>query len=70
MCAFTDGVVEARNGRDMFGIERLAALLREYGHLPLDELAGIVTEAVRAFHGEELADDLALLLVRSNAADS
>jgi PAS domain S-box-containing protein len=70
LCAFTDGLVEARNGRDMFGIERVAALLREYGHLPLDELAGIVTEAVRAFSGEELADDLALLLVRSTGAGS
>lgn len=66
MCAFTDGLVEARRGRDMFGSERLAELLRRHGHLPVDELAGVVVDAVRDFHGGELVDDVAMLLVRSS----
>ncbi|WP_158647848.1 histidine kinase N-terminal 7TM domain-containing protein [Nocardioides houyundeii] len=65
LCVFTDGLVEARRDGDMFGTERVAELLRKYGDLPIDELAGVVIDAVRGFHGDHLADDLALLLVRS-----
>ncbi|WP_162799331.1 histidine kinase N-terminal 7TM domain-containing protein [Nocardioides sp. 616] len=65
LCVFTDGLVEARRDGDMFGTERVAELLRKYGDLPIDELAAVVVDAVRAFHGDHLADDLALLLVRS-----
>ncbi|WP_110182770.1 histidine kinase N-terminal 7TM domain-containing protein [Nocardioides solisilvae] len=65
LCAFTDGIVEARQDDEMFGTERLARVLVEHARLPVDELAARVSEAVRAFHGDELADDLALLLVRS-----
>jgi hypothetical protein len=49
----------------MFGSERVAGLLRQHGHLPVDELATIVVDAARGFHGNQLADDLAMLLVRS-----
>ncbi|MDQ4054735.1 MAG: SpoIIE family protein phosphatase [Actinomycetota bacterium] len=70
LCAFTDGLVEARRGCDMFGSERVAELLRRHGHLPLDELAAGIVDAVRAFHGDQLVDDLAILLVRSTGPDS
>lgn len=65
LCAFTDGLVEARDGSEMFGTERVARLLTDNRTLPTDKLASVVTGAVRSFHGHELADDLALLLVRS-----
>jgi serine phosphatase RsbU (regulator of sigma subunit) len=70
LCAFTDGLVEARRGHDMFGSERVADLLRRHGHLPVDELAAVLVDAVRAFHGDQLVDDLAILLVRSTGPDS
>jgi PAS domain S-box-containing protein len=66
LCAFTDGLVEARRGPDMFGSERIAELLRRHGHLPADELTAVVVDAVRTFHGDQLVDDLAMLLVRSS----
>jgi serine phosphatase RsbU (regulator of sigma subunit) len=64
LCAYTDGLVEARQGSDMFGSQRVTELLRRHGHLPVDELAGMLWEAVRAFHGGQLQDDVALLLVK------
>ena len=41
-----------------------AELLRAHGDLSADGMAGAVLDAVRAFHGEELGDDLAMLVVR------
>ncbi len=68
LCVFTDGLVEARRGRDQFGSERVAELLRTHRDLSADGMAGVVLDAVRAFHGEELGDDLAMLLVRYDGA--
>ena len=70
LCAFTDGLVEARHGRDMFGADRVAELLRGHGDLPVDQLASVVVDTVRAFHGDRLGDDLAMLLIRSTATPS
>ena len=65
LCVFTDGLVEARRGRELFGAERVADLLRRHGDLPTNELADVVLDAVRAFHGGTLVDDLAMLLIRN-----
>lgn len=64
LCLYTDGLTEARRGREQFGSDRVAEVLRTHQGLPADELAGVVLDAVRAFHGEELGDDLAMLVVR------
>ena len=65
LCVFTDGLVEARLGREQFGSEGVAEVMRKHRDLSADDLAGEVLDAVRAFHGdEELADDLAMLVVR------
>jgi PAS domain S-box-containing protein len=61
---FTDGVTEARQGREMFGDARLRDLLASHAGAPADVLAGAVEEAVIAFHGGPAADDLAVLVVR------
>jgi len=66
LCAFTDGLVEARHGHDMFGSERVAELLHSHGHLPVDVLAATISGAVRTFHGNRLTDDLALLLITAS----
>jgi serine phosphatase RsbU (regulator of sigma subunit) len=68
LCVFTDGLVEARRGGDQFGSERVAELLHSHRGLSADGLAGAVLDGVRAFHGEELVDDLAMLVVRYDGA--
>ena len=67
LCMFTDGLVEARHDGEMFGVDRVSRVLVEHAEEPLDDLAGLVVAAVRAFHGDNLVDDLALLLIRSES---
>jgi PAS domain S-box-containing protein len=66
VCLFTDGLVEARQGSDQFGAERVEAVLHGCRDQPLQELADELVAAPRRFHGPELADDLAVLLLRSD----
>jgi PAS domain S-box-containing protein len=64
VCLFTDGLVEARHERDLFGEERVTAILDSLRGRPLPSLADELVEAPRRFHGPWLADDLAVLLLR------
>ena len=66
VCLFTDGLVEARQGSDQFGSERVGNILRRLRDQPLQELADELVAAPRRFHGPELADDLAVLLLRAH----
>lgn len=68
LCAFTDGLVEARRGGEMFGTDRVAQVLQQHGHLPIDQIATMLTAAVRDFHGQQLPDDLAVLILRNTGA--
>lgn len=68
LCLFTDGLVEARHGRDLFGEERAAAVLGASCPDRLDDVAQRVEAAARHFAGGSLGDDLALLLLRADAA--
>jgi sigma-B regulation protein RsbU (phosphoserine phosphatase) len=61
---YTDGVTEARRDGEMFGEERLRALLAGLAGRPADELVEQVERAVVAHHGGPLDDDLALLALR------
>jgi sigma-B regulation protein RsbU (phosphoserine phosphatase) len=65
LCLFTDGLVEARQDGDLFGSERVATILSGLHEQPLQELADELVAAPRRFHGPELADDLAVLLLRA-----
>jgi len=67
MCAFTDGLTEARSGKEMFGTERVAATLSRHVNRSADDIAAELLDAVRAFHGGDLTDDLALLIIRARA---
>jgi serine phosphatase RsbU (regulator of sigma subunit) len=62
---YTDGVIEARAGHDLFGEARLAELLRDVG--PRAESAGAIADAVHEAtlaHAGTVEDDLAVLVLR------
>jgi serine phosphatase RsbU (regulator of sigma subunit) len=61
---YTDGVVEARRDGELYGTERLDALLAAEHALPPRELAERVAEDARAWAGGELTDDLAVVVIR------
>ncbi len=65
LLAFTDGLVEARSPTgEVFGSERLRAMLRELGALPAPELVGSVVESLKGFAAQaEPHDDLTMLAV-------
>jgi serine phosphatase RsbU (regulator of sigma subunit) len=61
---YTDGVIEARRRGEMYGVERLDALLGRERTLPPAELAHAVAEDARRYAGGELGDDLAVVVIR------
>jgi serine phosphatase RsbU (regulator of sigma subunit)/PAS domain-containing protein len=61
---FTDGVTEARRGREVLGDERLASYVRGLSGLTASEMAERVVSRVRSFGGEgDPRDDVAVLVV-------
>ncbi len=64
---YTDGVVESRRRGELYGTERLDALLVAQRELPPRELANAVTEDAREYSGGELSDDLAVVVIRRTA---
>jgi serine phosphatase RsbU (regulator of sigma subunit) len=61
---YTDGVVEARREGDLYGDERLDALLVERRDLPARALAAAVAGHAREYAGGDLSDDLAVVVIR------
>jgi serine phosphatase RsbU (regulator of sigma subunit) len=63
---FTDGISEAMNAEsDLFGESRLAALVREHGHLPVDELRERLLREIDAFvAGAPQHDDMTMILLK------
>ncbi|MDE3191617.1 MAG: SpoIIE family protein phosphatase, partial [Acidobacteriota bacterium] len=61
---YTDGVIEARRRRELYGIERLDALLSRHRELAPQALADAIAADARAFADGELADDLAVVVIR------
>ncbi|MDX6543582.1 MAG: hypothetical protein QOK32_1185, partial [Gaiellaceae bacterium] len=61
---YTDGVVEARREGELYGLERLDALLAERHDLAPEALARAVVEDCRAFAGGELPDDCAVVAIK------
>jgi sigma-B regulation protein RsbU (phosphoserine phosphatase) len=62
---YTDGITEARNlAGDLFGVERLKALIQGHGNESADDIGNLITQEVSAFQsGREQADDIALVIV-------
>jgi len=63
---FTDGITEAMNAaEDLFGEDRLGALVEEHVDLPFEELRERIIREVRAFAGEPGPhDDMTLILLK------
>jgi len=61
---YTDGVIEARRGRELFGVERLDLVLSERHGDPPQALAEAILETCRSYAGGELADDCAVVVIR------
>jgi serine phosphatase RsbU (regulator of sigma subunit) len=61
---FTDGVIEARRDGELYGDDRLDALLAERHELSARALAVAVAEDAREFAGGDLSDDLAVVVIR------
>lgn len=61
---YTDGIVEARQGRTWFGDERLRDLVSCEGWRDADALAEHIQRAVVAFCGGRVDDDIAVLVLR------
>jgi serine phosphatase RsbU (regulator of sigma subunit) len=61
---YTDGVVEARRDKELYGEERLDRLLAQRRGLPAQELAAEILADCRAFAGGELADDCAIVCLK------
>jgi len=71
MALYSDGITEAgESSQREFGEARLEAVLKQYPGEPLDEIRQHVLEAVRDWSGEELEDDMTLLLIRAAGARS
>jgi serine phosphatase RsbU (regulator of sigma subunit) len=68
VCVYTDGIIEARRGSELYGEERLDATLGAGRDLSAQALAEHVVADTRAFAGAELADDCAVVVVRRTVA--
>ena len=61
---YTDGVTEARRGREQFGEDRLRATLARCQGATAAQIADAIEGAVLEFAGPEPNDDIAVLVLR------
>jgi serine phosphatase RsbU (regulator of sigma subunit) len=63
---YTDGVLEARRGGELYGFERLDAIVSAGRDLSARDLAETVLADCRDFAHNELADDCAVVVIKSS----
>jgi serine phosphatase RsbU (regulator of sigma subunit) len=61
---YTDGVVESRSGTELYGVERLDAVLAANAGRTAQEIAAAVVAGARSFAGNALPDDCAVVVIR------
>jgi serine phosphatase RsbU (regulator of sigma subunit) len=61
---YTDGLLEARRGGELYGDDRLDRLLAERGDLPAAQLARELVDDCKRFSDGELADDCAVVVIK------
>jgi serine phosphatase RsbU (regulator of sigma subunit) len=65
---YTDGLVEARNGKEEYGLTRLRQKVAELGALPATEIARGIIDSVMTFTGGGVQrDDVTLVVVKRKA---
>ena len=64
---YTDGVIESRRGRELYGDERLDGVLAANAGAPAQQIADAVLAACRAFAGGALPDDCAVVVIKRGA---
>ena len=62
---YTDGVIEARRGTELYGEDRLREVLAARPDADAQELANAVAAAAVAFQGDHTRDDIAVVVVRA-----
>jgi serine phosphatase RsbU (regulator of sigma subunit) len=65
---YTDGITEARGGEggeELFGSERLRAVLADCAGAAVETIAARVDQAVQRWSGGDSRDDIALLAIQS-----
>jgi GAF domain-containing protein len=67
---YTDGIIEARRDGELFGEERLLAVMDEAAELDLDKVLALVMSDTLAFTNHHLRDDVALLVLRRTVGDA
>lgn len=65
---YTDGVIEARRGTELYGEERLREVLAACAGVEAQDLANAVAAAAVAFQGDHTRDDIAVVVVRAPGA--
>ena len=56
--------IEARSGSEQFGVERLDRALEAHAGEPAQAIADAAVAACRAFAGQNLADDCAIVVIK------
>jgi len=69
ICFYTDGVTESMNSRrEMFGEERLKAILRQHHASPPAQIIEQILAALRNFVGDQTQhDDITIVILKRNA---
>ena len=61
---YTDGVLEARHGGELYGFERLDAIISAGRELSAQDLAETILADCRDFAQNELSDDCAIVVIK------
>ncbi len=67
---YTDGVIEAQQGSELFGEARLHEVLAEHCDAGAQELADAVAAAAVSFQGQHTRDDIAVVVLRAGASSA
>lgn len=68
LAIYTDGLVEARNGKEEYGMKRLREKVTELGTRPAEEIAQGIINSVTSFTGGGMQkDDVTLVVVKRRA---
>ena len=64
---YTDGIIEARRGREHYGLKRLATAIEDRRDLPVEQIRVEIMDEVMDWSGQTPEDYLTLLVMRYRA---